>query len=314
MQKPNDILWDTKYRPATIDACILPSENKAYFKGIVEKNKLPNLLLCSTSPGTGKTTVARALCNEMGFDVLFVNASEESGINVLRTIIRDHVSSYSLDGNEKVVILDEFDQATDAFQKAFRGFTEEFPSARFILTANYANKIIKQVRSRMTTVEFVIPDTERKELIKQSAIRCLEILKAESIPVSSNKIIVELVRNSFPDNRSIVVELQRYSINGEINEGILGKLTANDDISVLCIAMKAKRFSDARALIPGYASNYANFIDALFRKGENYVHKNSLGDFILFIGRNQETAGSVVNMELHISALIVELMSEITWK
>tara|TARA_R110000851_G_scaffold257469_3_gene409960 strand:- start:1232 stop:2176 length:945 start_codon:yes stop_codon:yes gene_type:complete len=314
MQKPTEILWDTKYRPQTIDACILPAKNKQYFKNIIAKNKIPNLLLCSSMPGTGKTTVARAICNEMNFDTLFVNASEQSGVDVLRTLIRDHVSSFSLDGNEKVVILDEFDQASDSFQKAFRGFTEEFPSSRFILTANYSNKVIKPIRSRMTVVEFTVPESDRKDLIKQSAIRCLEILKKEGIPVSSNKIIVELVRNSFPDNRSIIVELQRYSTNGEIDEGILGKLVPNDDISELCAAMKSNKFSEVRHLIPAFASDYPNFINALFRKGEHYMEKNSIGDFILYLGRNQESANDVVNMELHISALVVELMGDIRWK
>jgi DNA polymerase III delta prime subunit len=313
MQKPADKLWETKHRPTTIKDCILPSDLKKVFEDIVESGKLPNLLLTSLSPGTGKTTVAVALCNDLDFDYLFVNASEMSGIDTLRTLIRDYVSSYSIDGRNKVVILDEFDQTSDSFQKAFRGFIEEFGTARFILTANYLNKVIKPIRSRMSCEEFVFPASERTSLIKQGIVRCIKILALEKIPCDNNKILMELVRRNYPDNRSVLVDLQKYSRNGQIDEGILGKIMANDDISELIGFIKNKNFGEARKLIPMYASDYSSFITQLYKKSDTHVAKASIGEYILILAENMKFAGQVADIELHISALIIELMSEVEW-
>jgi DNA polymerase III delta prime subunit len=314
MQKPNDKLWETKYRPESIKDCILPSTIKVHFENMVKSGKLPNLLLSSTMPGTGKTTVARALVHDLDFDSIFINASEMSGIDTLRTTIRDYASSFSLDGRNKVVILDEFDQTSDAFQKAFRGFIEEFDSVRFILTANFANKIIKPIRSRMSKFEFIYPDEERKDIIKQGILRCAKILELEGIPCENKKILMELVRRNYPDNRSVLVDLQKYSINGLIDEGILGKIVANDDVSEFMSFIKAKDFGSARKMIPMYASDYANFISQIYRKGEQYIAKGSIASFIMFLGDNQKTAGGVVDMELHIATLTLELMAEVEFR
>jgi DNA polymerase III delta prime subunit len=314
MQKPNDMLWESKYRPSTVSECILPTVLKKFFEDIVATGKLTNLLLTSTMPGTGKTTIARALCNDLDFDYLFINASESSGVDTLRTTIRDYVSSYSIDGRNKVVILDEFDQTSDAFQKAFRGFIEEFPSARFILTANYVNKVIKPIRSRLRHCEFVYPESERISLIKQGIIRCVDILKKEGVLCENKKVLMELVRRNYPDNRSVIVDLQNYSINGQIDEGILGKIVDNDDISEFVGHLQSKDFGSARKLIPMYATDYTNFIHQMYKKSDTVVDKSSIGDYILILGENQKYANQVVDMELNIAALILELMSEVTFK
>ncbi|URC15187.1 DNA polymerase clamp loader subunit [Paraglaciecola Antarctic GD virus 1] len=313
MQKPNDMLWESKYRPSTISECILPTQLKKFFEDIVTTGKLPNLLLCSTMPGTGKTTVARALVHDLDFDSLFINASEMSGIDTLRTIIRDYASSYSIDGRNKVVILDEFDQTSDSFQKAFRGFIEEFSTVRFILTANYVNKVIKPIRSRMSVEDFVFPDDERLSLIKQGIIRCGKILALENIPCDNKKVLMELVRRNYPDNRSVLVDLQKYSRTGQIDEGILGKIVANDDISEFISHIQSKSFASARALIPMYANDYTNFIGQMYRKGILHIDKKSTGEFILILAENMKYAGQVADMELHIASLVIELMSEVEW-
>lgn len=311
---PNDYLWEIKYRPDTIKDCILPKENKDDFLRMVESGDISNLLLVSSKPGTGKTTVARALCNDLDLDYLFINASENGGIGELRTTIRKYVSSFSFEGKSKVVIMDEFDQASGDFQKAFRGFVEEFPNARFILTANYFNKVIEPIRSRMNVYVFTHSDDERNKLIIESVKRCQYILEKENIPCTNVKILMEVVRKNFPDNRATLVELQRYARRGSIDEGILGIVVGNDDLSLLMGYIKDKNLKEIRAIVPKYASDYSNFIRHLYNICYTNVKPICVLDMISFIGENMKYASQVPDMEIHLMALMADLIRDVEWK
>ncbi len=317
MMDANLFLWEAKYKPKTIEECILPKELNATFTKIVKDQNISNYLFESTNPGTGKTTCALALCNEIGADTLFLNASEVGSIDTLRNDIKAFASTVSLTGSLKVVILDEFDNVSDTFQKAFRGFIEEYSSnCRFILTCNYANNIIEPIRSRMKRITFIIPDEERIDIMKQMTIRCLGILKKENVLCESPKIVGELVKRNYPDNRKTIIELQHYATNsnGTIDEGILGVLKTDDTIGVLIQSMQKKDFKTMNQMIPRFATDYANFIRSLYDKCFPLVQCASIPTLIEIIGENQKFASMVPDMEIHIRYLCVQMMAEIIWK
>lgn len=312
---PNEWLWEQKYRPVTIDDCILPADLKFYFKDMIAKGEIKNMILASSSPGTGKTTIALALANELDADVLFINASEESGIDVFRTDIRRFASTVSMMGGPKIVILDESDNLSEAAQKAFRGMVEEFSSnCRFIMTCNYPNKIIEPIRSRMDIKEFVIPVEEKPQMMKEQIIRLLQILKQENIEVQSKQVIMELVKREFPDNRSMLVKLQSYSNRGVIDEGILGQVTAGSDIDILVGNLKAKKFKDIRGIIPKYASDYPTFIRSLYDALLPVIKPSHVPAMIEIIGQNQEAYSRVPDLEIHMTWLCVQLMMSMDWQ
>lgn len=312
---PNEWLWEQKYRPQTIDDCVLPTNLKFYFKNWIAKGEIKNMILVSSSPGTGKTTTAEALAHELDADVLFINASEESGIDVFRTDIRRFASTVSMMGGPKIVILDEADNLSEAAQKAFRGMVEEFSSnCRFIMTCNYLNKIIEPIRSRMDVVEFVIPVEEKPQMMKEQILRLLQILKQENVEVQSKQVIMELVKKEFPDNRTMLVKLQSYANRGIIDEGILGQVSAGSDIDVLVGNLKAKKFKDIRAAIPKYASDYPTFIRGLYDALMPVIKPSHVPGMIEIIGQNQEAYSRVPDLEIHMTWLCVQLMMSMDWQ
>lgn len=306
---PNEWLWEAKYRPQTIKDCILPEQMKADFHAMVAAGEVKNMILASSNPGTGKTTVARAICNELDADVLFINASEESGIDVFRNDIRKFASTISMLSNSKVVILDEADNLSEAAQKAFRGMIEEFSvSCRFILTCNYVNKIIEPIRSRMMQYEFVIPQSERAAMMKGQIVRLLDILGKEGITVENRMVVAELVKRKFPDNRSMLVTLQSYAMKGVIDEGILGRVTSGSDVEVMIGYLKEKKFKEIRAMVPKYASDYPTFIRAIYDNLYPVIKPHSIPNMIEIIGVNQEAYSRVPDIEIHMNWLMVQLM------
>lgn len=312
MNNPNEFLWEQKYRPKTLAECILPATIKADFQALLDAGEAKNMILASTKPGTGKTTLARAFANDLGADVLFINASEESGIDVFRNDIRIFASTMSLQGNPKVVILDEADNLSEAAQKAFRGQIEEFSaSCRFILTCNYPNQIIEPIRSRMMVYEFVIPADEKAAMMKGQIIRLLDILKKENVAVENKAVIKELVLRNYPDNRKMLVALQTYASKGVIDEGILGRVTSGSDVDVLIGHLKAKKFQDIRAMIPQYTSDYAQFIRAMYDALYPMTKPASIPTMIEIIGMNQAEAHRVPDIEIHMVWLMVQLMTQV---
>ena len=303
-----------KYRPATIDDCILPVSLKETFKDIVGSGECQNLLLTGGA-GCGKTSVARALCNELDADNILINCSEDGNIDTLRTKIRTFASTVSISGNKKVVILDEFDYSNaNSIQPALRGAIEEFAdNCRFIITCNYKNRIISPIHSRCTNIEFAIPSEEKPSLAGQFMQRVKTILDKEAIPYE-DKILAQLITKYFPDFRRVLNELQRYSVAGIIDIGILSQI-GEVQVKELAVAMKGKNFTEARKWV---VSNLDNSQTELFRKIydglHDYVAPSSIPQAILILADYQHKAAFVADQEINLTACIVELMMECEFK
>ena len=310
----NEFLWVEKYRPKTIEDCILPSSIKTTFEQIINGGELHNMLLTGT-PGLGKTTVAKALCNELNLDYLLINGSEESGIDTLRTKIKKFASSVSLQGGYKVVILDEADYLNpQSTQPALRGFIEEFSAnCRFILTCNYKNRIIQAIHSRTTVIEFNIPKKQQQRLASVMMARLMMILGEEKIQWEK-EVLAELVMKHMPDWRRVINELQRYSTSGNIDSGILVQLT-DENISVLMEHLKGKDFKNMRSWV---VENLDTDPIALYRKiydnmGE-YIMPQSIPSVVLILAGYQYKDSFVADHELNLVACLTEIMMEINFK
>ena len=307
-------LFVEKYRPKTIEDCILPTDLKNTFLEMVKSGVAQNILL-SGSAGTGKTSVARALCNDLNAEYILINCSEDRNIDTLRVKIRDFASTVSLNGNQKVVILDEFDYSNaNSIQPALRGAIEEFAgNCRFILTCNYKNRIIAPIHSRCTNIEFSIPSTEKPFLAKSMMDRIKFILDTESIPFD-NEVLVKLIMKHFPDIRRMLNEIQRYSVSGQIDVGILSNFESIK-IQDLVNAMKDKNFTEARKWI---VSNLDNSPPEMFRKIYDTMYesleKNSIPEAILIIAEYQYKAAFVSDQEINFVACVVELMMRCEFK
>ena len=299
-----------KYRPSTIDDCILPISLKTTFKDIVKSGECQNLLLTGGA-GCGKTSVARALCNELDADFIIINCSEDGNIDTLRTKIRTFASTVSISGNKKVVILDEFDYSNaQSIQPALRGAIEEFANnCRFIITCNYKNRIISPIHSRCTNIEFTIPSEEKPTLAGQFMDRVKFILESENIPYE-DAIVAQLITKYFPDFRRVLNELQRYSVAGVIDIGILSQV-GEIQVKELASSMKSKNFTEARKWV---VSNLDNSQTELFRKIYEGLHEyfqpSSIPQAILILADYQYKSAFVADQEINLVACLVELMAE----
>tara|TARA_R100001591_G_scaffold115303_2_gene130676 strand:+ start:938 stop:1867 length:930 start_codon:yes stop_codon:yes gene_type:complete len=307
-------LFVEKYRPKKIEECILPSELKTTFREMVKSGVPQNVLLCGPA-GTGKTSVARALCNDLNAEYILINCSEDRNIDTLRVKIRDFASTVSLNGNRKVVILDEFDYSNaNSIQPALRGAIEEFAAnCRFILTCNYKNRIISPIHSRCTNIEFIIPSSEKPNLARDMMDRIQNILTEENIPYEK-EVLVKLIMKYFPDIRRMLNEIQRYSVSGKIDVGILSNFD-NVKIQDLISAMKDKNFTEARKWV---VSNLDNSPPEMFRKiydtMSEILDKSSIPESILIIADYQYKSAFVADQEINFIACIVELMMRCNFK
>ena len=305
-------IWVEKYRPRKIDDCILPESQKEYFKQMVAKGEIQNMLLCGTA-GNGKTTVARALCEELQTDYMIINGSEESGINVLRTKIKQFASTVSFTGNTKVVILDEADYLNpNSTQPALRGFIEEFASnCRFILTCNFKNRIIPPLHSRCAVIEFKIPNADKPAIAANFYKRVCSILEQESIPFDQ-KVIVKIVQKHFPDFRRTLNELQRYSQSGSIDEGILVSVS-EANMKDLVDAIKDKDWKKMRGWV---VNNLDNDPVSLFRKiYDTFVPlTNQVPQLVLTIADYQYKSAFVADQEINLVACLTEIMASVELK
>ena len=305
-------LWVEKYRPKTIDDCILPKEQKEYFKNLVKNGEIQNILLCGTA-GTGKTTVARALCEQLNSDYIIINGSEESGIDVLRTKIKSFASTVSFTGNTKVVILDEADYLNpNSTQPALRGFIEEFANnCRFIFTCNFKNRIIQPLHSRCAVVEFKIPNQEKPKLAAQFFKRLVDIMSSESIEFDP-KVMAKVVEKHFPDFRRTLNELQRYAQSGRIDEGILINLS-EANMNELVTALKEKDWKRMRTWV---VNNLDNDPVSLFRKIYDTLisQTNQVPQLVLTIADYQYKSAFVSDQEINLVACLTEIMASVEVK
>ena len=305
----NEFLWVEKYRPQTVEDCILPGSLYKTFSQIVKGGELQNMLLTGTA-GVGKTTVAKALCRELGLDFLVINGSEESGIDTLRNKIKQFASSISLSGGYKVVILDEADYLNpQSTQPALRGFIEEFSgNCRFILTCNFKNRIIEPLHSRCSVVEFNIPKAEKMKLASQFLQRVCGVLANENIDFDK-KVVAEVITNHFPDWRRVLNELQRYSTVGRIDTGILAS-QGNSSVDDLVGYLKRKSFTEVRKWV---AENTDISTAALFRNlydsASTTMKPHSVAQLVLILADYQYKAAFVADQEINITACMTEIMA-----
>jgi DNA polymerase III delta prime subunit len=306
-------LWVEKYRPKTIEECILPESIKSTFKEFLLKGEVPNLLLCGTA-GTGKTTVARALCEELGSDYIVINGSDEGRqIDTLRTKIKQFASGMSFLGKPKVVIIDEADYLNrESVQPALRAFIESFSdNCRFIFTCNYKQKIIAPLHSRTTVIDFGSQKADKAKLAATFMKRMQHILEQEGVQYK-DKVLAELLMKHYPDYRRVINELQRYSSSGVIDEGILsniGEINTKELIS----SMKEKDWKKMRQWV---ANNVESDPQGIFR----YIYDSLIPEvttvpqMVILIADYQYKAAFVADQEINLTACLTELMASMKFK
>lgn len=307
----SDFLWVEKYRPQVIADIVLPEKLKKTFESIVKSGELPNMLFTGTA-GTGKTTVAKALCKSLNSDYIIINGSEEGNIDTLRTKIKQFASTVSLQGGFKVVILDEADYLNpQSFQPALRGFIEEFSkNCRFILTCNFKNRIIEPLHSRCGVYEFNTAKSELAVLASEFMKKFINILNKEQITYEK-KVVVELIMKYAPDWRRVINETQRYSISGTLDLNILSVL-GSDVYSDLFLYLKNKDFKKMRSWV---VNNIDTDASAIFRgiydKMYDCVSPQSIPQLVLILADYQYKQAFVSDQELNIVACMTEIMSNV---
>jgi len=307
------ILWVEKYRPKTIEDCILPDSLKATFQEYVNRKEIPNLLL-SGSAGVGKTTVAKALCEEVGCDYIVINGSDDSGIDVLRNKIKNYASSVSLMGGRKVVIIDEADYLNpNSTQPAFRGVIEEYASnCSFIFTCNFKNRIMDAIHSRCTCIDFKLNGSKAK-MASAFFKRVENILEIEGVKYDK-PVVAEIITKHFPDNRRILNELQRYSVGGTIDKGLLASVS-DVQLTELINSLKVKDFAGARKWVTNNLDNdptkiYRKLYDGLYE----LLKPNSVPQLVLHLAKYQYQSAFVADHEINMIACLTEVMVDCEFK
>ena len=312
----SDFIWVEKYRPTTIDECILPKSIKKTFQDFVDRGEIPNMLL-SCPPGIGKTTVAKALCNQLGADYYVINGSDEGRfLDTVRNNAKNFASTVSLasEASHKVIIIDEADNTTSDVQLLLRASIEEFSAnCRFVFTCNYKNKIISPLHSRCSVIDFSVNKKDKPKIAQQFFTRINDILEKEGVE-SDKKVVAELINKHFPDWRRVLNECQRYSVGGKIDSGILAafsEVAVNDLIKNL----KQKNFSEVRKWV---VSNLDNDPSVLLRKIYDNLYDSmvptSIPAAILVIAKYQYQIAFVADQEINLLAALTEIMVECEFK
>jgi len=311
MMSAKNSIWSENYRPQVIEDCVLPDNIKTIFASYLKNNDIPNMLLTG-KPGMGKTTIAKALCNQMNCDVMVINGSDESGIDVLRNKIKTFASTISLSGGYKVVIIDEADYLNNnSTQPAMRNFMEEYSkNCRFILTANFKHKIIEPLISRLTVIEFQIPSSEKPVIAKKIINRICYILDSEKVDYDK-KVISQIAVKYFPDFRKTISEIQKYSNqHGKIDVGLLSQI---EEISVkdLMTFLKEKNFTAMRKWVSEHLDNDPTWITrSVFDNLEKYLEKGSIPQAIITLADYSYKGNFVADQELNMTAMFIEIMAD----
>ena len=310
----DDYLWVEKYRPKTIDDCILPEQIKETFQTFVNQKNVPNLIL-SGGPGVGKTSVAKAMLEQLDSDYIVVNGSMSGNIDTLRNEIKTFASSVSFSGGRKYVILDEADYLNaQSTQPAPRNFMEEFSkNCGFILTCNFVNRIIEPLHSRCSVIHFKIPNKEKPKMAQQFYKRVMRILEENNVN-SDQKVVAQLLQMHFPDWRRVLNELQRYSVSGTIDSGILVSLS-DDNLKALVQYIKDKNFTEMRKWVGLNSDNDSTSIFRLiYDNSSTYLKPNSIPQLVLILADYQHKAAFVADQEINLVACLTEMMAELEWK
>jgi len=311
----NDI-WVEKYRPKKVKECILPKTLKTAFLNYVKEGSFPNMLFIGR-PGTGKTTIAKALCNELDLDYMIINGSDESGIDTFRGKVKNFATTISFNENPlKCLIIDEADYLNpQSFQPAMRSFMEEYSkNCRFILTGNYKQKIIEPLLSRLSIFEFTFPKAEKLDLMLAFGKRAMTILKEEKVEYDEN-VVASVVAKNYPDFRKCLSELEKYAkTNDKIDVGILSYFTESNIRELLKI-VKEKNFSEMRKwVVANLNSNPQDIIRQIFDYFEDHLEPSSRPALILILAQYQYQLPFVADPEIHLSAMITEIMANCVFK
>lgn len=312
---PSEFLWTTKYRPATVNDIILPKALKKTFQAFVDDGNIPNLLLAGTS-GTGKTTVAKAMCNQLGIDWIMINGSMNGNIDTLRTTIQDFASTVGLNPGRKMVILDECDYLNaNSTQPALRGFMEEFGrNCGFILTCNLKNRIIEAVHSRCSVIDFVIPTDEKASLASEFMHRVESILSMENVEYEPS-VVAQVITNYFPDWRRVLSELQRYSRLGAINTGMLSVGLDDASFDSLIASLKNKQWNEMRKWVGQHRDVESNvLLRKFYDQAQGVIVQSTIPTLVLLLAEAQYKLQFSADSEICLVAFLTQVMTEVQFK
>jgi len=307
------LLWTEKYRPQTVEDCILPDRLKKPFQEYVNQKEIPNLLL-SGGAGVGKTTVAKAMCNEIGCDFMVINGSDESGIDTFRIKIKNYASSMSFSGGRKVIIIDEADYLNpNSTQPALRNAIEEFASnCSFVFTCNYKNRIIEPLHSRCAVIDFGLKNGEKAKMASAFFKRIQSILQSEFVG-ADDKVLAELIKKHFPDFRRVLNELQRYSQFGKIDIGILSQI-ADVSIDELSKSIAAKDFGAIRKWVASHEIDNTTLFRKLYDTLYDILKPTSIPQAVVILADYQYKAAFVADQEINTVACLTEIMANVEFK